>query len=453
MKKLSLTLGVIFYCLNPALTQNITYSYIPLSYDSNYIIRCNDIEKVYCKKSKYILYSFRLLTNNRYEKINYSRTKNTISIIKGYYEYDNEGFLYVNNREIPNKKNIKECEKYLVNESGIYKVSSTGRIANYPNFWKTKSLIYYKENYFNPYTGKYLYEKVKIRNAIKNDESCCASYTTKNNNLHNKYIELTKKILPDYTDIITNSYAAPELFIKSINNKEVTYEIDTSDSGVQKFLTTILHESIHQKTFNLSTDTTFGYYLPNSQNISVGRKNNYYESEELVESIDESEFLNLYPFMVDFIFCYLFEAQMSSNLNGIYGILSEFNAYAIETNAINQIIANSKDTSINLLREKCISKAFCIPDYYYGFNIMIGLYLEHALKYRKEFVEIFKSDIQLREAYTKINLFFEQQLRVYNQNVKSGILSENYDYTKQDGFESTLVLYNRLKPLLDEFKI
>lgn len=453
MKIYRLIILLIVLDFNISNAQTISYKFTPQTYDSNYIIRCNDIDKVYYNGSKYILYSFRLLTNNRYEKINYSRTKNTISIIKGYYKFDDEGYLYVNIRELPNKKNIAECEKYFVNEAGIYKVSSLGRIADSPNFWKTESPIYYKENYFNPYTGKYLYDKVNLRNSIKDDEICCSNYVTKNNDLHNKYIELSNKILPDFTDIITNSYAAPELFIKAINGKEVNWEIDTSENGVQEFFTTILHESIHQKTFNLSTDTSFGYYLPNFQNISVEKKYNYYESEELLGTIDTSELFSLYGYQIDFIGNYLFEEQMSSNLNGIYGILNEFNAYAIETNAITQIISNSKDTSVKFLLKQCLHQANFIPDYYYCFNIMIGLYLEHALKYRKEFVEIFKSDIQLREAYTKINMFFEQQLSVYDQNVKSGILSEEYDYQKQKGFESTLILYYRLKPLLDEFKI
>ncbi len=453
MKKYRLIILLILLDFNISIAQNITYSFFPQTFDSNYIIRCNDVENVYCNKTKYLLYSFRLLTNNRVEKINYSRTKNTISIIKGYYKFDDEGYLYVNNRELPNKKNIIECEKYFVNEIGIYKVNTMGRIAESPNFLKTESLIYYKENYFNPYTGKYLYGKISPRNSTKEDGNCCSDYLTKNNDLHNKYIQLSKKILPDYTDIITNSYAAPELFIKAVNGKEVNWEIDTSENGAQKFFTTILHESIHQKTFELSTDSSFGYYLPQIQPISVAIKNIYYESEELLVSIDTSELYSLHDFSFDFITYYLFDEESSSNLTGIYGILNEYNAYAIEVSAINQIIANLKDTSIKSLKEDCVHLAQFIPSYYYSINIMIGLYLEHSLKYRNECIEIFKSDIQLREAYTKINLFFEQQLILYDQNVKSGLLSEEYDFQKQEYIQSTLKVYNRLKPLLDEFKI
>lgn len=451
MKKLSLILGLIAFCLNVAFTQNVTYSYIPQFRDSNYIIRCYDIDKVYYNITKHMLYSFRLLNNNRFEKINYSRKKNSISTTGGYYKMNDDGFLYTNSNEVPKKKNYKECFKYYVKENALYNVSSTGNISASPYLWKSENPSYFKENYFNPLTGKYLYGRARTA-VVKNKTNCCVDYLTKNNDLENKFIVLAEKVIPEYSEILKNNYAAPESFTKAIDDVEVKWIPDNSDSFAQNFLLTVLHETVHQKNFEQSSDTSFAYYLPKKPIVIVSKKNNYYESSELIETIDTNEYFNLHDFMASFIGNYLFADRMSSNVQGIYGILDEFTAYANQANAVLQIIPLWQDTSLSLLTKDCNFEAYYIPAHFYCFNLMIGWYIEHATKYQTDMVDIFKNDLQLRKAYTEINTFFEGQMTVYNEQVKTGFFPEHYDYTTRQSFESTLSVYNRLKPMLDEFK-
>ena len=282
------------------------------------------------------------------------------------------------------------------------------------------------------------------------NSSYSTEYSTDNKLMHQKFIDATNKFFPEYTAIVTNSYANPEQYIRREDNKVMEFENDTTDKNVQENLLTVLHESIHQKNYELSNEYICGYYIGDNQFSQVYFDDSFYPSEDLRLTIDSAELDALSIHQSNLVNTYLFSDVFFSNSEGIYGLLNEFTAYAHGSKAaINQL--KCVESKIELKKE-FFSNVYDIPNLYYTFNIMIGWYLEHAIKCRPELVNVLNNDLKLRKAYTKINQLFEQQLEIFNQEIYTYTLPSTGEDTIPENFESVLITYNRLKPLLDKFK-
>ena len=105
------------------------------------------------------------------------------------------------------------------------------------------------------------------------------------------------------------------------------------------------------------------------------------------------------------------EARSTSNVQGLYGLLEEFNAYHHGAKAQFEVMSQAPDIetsgSTNLLNS------------YYEFNIFMAYYLKYARENRKDIYAIFIGDTELRTAYTLIELSWRELVTNIYSNKKS----------------------------------
>lgn len=431
-----------------------SYFYVPREIDTNFNIKCVGIEKVFCRSTKTNTQTLRLLENKRFEQLWYSKNKRSIVSKGGFYKISKKNVLYLNSYKVPNWTNYKKCIKYKINDGNLYKVLSKNKnVADKPDMLATTDNNFYRERNYNAVRREYWFGNLARGTHKFSNASCSTGHLSASKYVHQKFIDATKKFFPEYESIITNSYAAPESYQKRINNQEVKFKIDTSENFLNDILLTVLHESIHQKNYELSSDSTFAYYISKNKIVKTNINLSYYKSQDIIEVIDTNELYNFSFHAFDMVLSYLLKQNISSNVNGIYGLLDEFSAYAHAAKANLLACEQMQNLPKNKLRKICTDNAYDIPTTYFSFNIMIGWYLDYAVKHRPELVSTLESDLQLREAFTSINQLFEQQIEIYNKQVELGILPANFNYSQRNYFEVVLSTYQRLKPLLDNFKI
>ena len=450
MKKLSLLLGVIVYCLNPISAQYVSYNYEPHVKEIIPEYKCPEVNKVYCSSTKYSTKSLRLLDDNKYERLAYSKNRKTITIADGFYKLTKKNFLYLNRYKMPRWYNYKHCNKYLLAKESIYYSYDTEE--EKPLMSATVDPSFYKETNFNPLRGEYYFGRLGYSGGSLNS-SCSTKYLSVNTYIKQKYIEVTQEHIPEYEDLITNSFAGPSSLTKYIDDKPVRTKTDTSDTHLAGLFETVIHESIHQKNYELTSDSLYGYYISESKSSFVPFDESLYTSDALYESIDTNEFFGFNAFSFHIINEYLFNTELVSNKLGIYGILNEFTAYAHEAKVALKLSQLNLDSTTSKLSSNALFNVKSIPNFYYSFNIMIGWYLEYAKLYDDEAYQKMYANQELRKAYTEINNLFENSINNYDQLVNSHIFPKEYDFKNNEDYTTLLKAFERQQNLLNEFKL
>lgn len=443
---------LIFLSINvKAQTNEVTYSYMPYKKSEiDTLASQKNASKVFVwKMDKYRAISFRLLNNNTYEQFHYTR-KTIDRTDGGHYVISNKNILYLGTPKVPKWYSLKKYEKYFISPEGLHGIRPKGKVNTDPTYLYTTDERAYQAWNFNVISNKYYYGKQRWHwhiNSYSKEDGGLGLFEL----IEKRFIKLSQQYIPEYVSLLSTSYAPIQDYEKEINNNYVRIKNDTSTIGLLAMLGTVIHESIHQKQFELSDEHFFGYYLPGEE-LKAKKNASIFKSEELFNSKTDSLVFYLDNINYSRIYTYL-NGSVSSNINGIYGLLDEFSAYA-HTAYINIKLLNKHitDSIFHDLVEQELDDVKSIPDNFYCFNYMIAWYLDFAQKNYPELYNELLANKELRETYTKINTFFEEQLEKYYEMEKSNTVL-NTIYKQNKKYRVILEAYESKKPLLEQFKI
>lgn len=268
-----------------------------------------------------------------------------------------------------------------------------------------------------------------------------------------KLVDFTKKYLPEYEKLISENCVNPYDIKKYINGKKVKNDLVNSEESFHNSFITILHESIHKKYEVESERDLLCYFINLDKNIYVKPDYGFYHSYYLINVIDNDEIRTITDNSYEYIITYLFTKDYNSNIKGIYGLLSEYNAYAHEYNAILKLSQLNDDTLNQNVKEDALKEVINIPDIYYAFNLMIGWYIEYAKQFEVDSYQKLYESFDLREAFAETNCIFESMMETYNKMVNDEIIDKHYDYLNNLDYEGLIELYDKQKEELNKFKI
>ncbi|MBX2958927.1 MAG: hypothetical protein KF732_03125 [Flavobacteriales bacterium] len=445
MKTLATIVLLIFWVnIYKAQIESTYYGYSPFNKSELDTIETKYASKVYVKLDKHRASSFRFY-DNLYQEIHYTR-KEVEKTNGGQYVISKKNILYLGTSKVPKWYSLKKYRKYFVSQEGLHSFNDKGDISPTPHYKYTSDERIYSAWNFNVLSNRYYYGK---RRGYWNLET----FGKENGGvglyefIENRYLELSNQYAPEYASLLSTSYAPIQNYNKEINNKVVQMKNDTSTLSLLAMFSTVIHESIHQKQYDLSTENYHGYYVPENE-IKAKKCSTIFKSELLIKVDTTSAAYIFDAINFERILGYLYGHSLS-NSYGIYGIMDEFSAYAHTANISLKLHQKlSPDSLSGFFLENDIEE---IPNNFYCFNFMIAWYLEFAQKnYPDTYKELY-SNKEFRKAYTLINAFFEQQLERYfkleeNETVK-------YKYKQLNRYKNLINAYESKKPLLDEFKI
>jgi hypothetical protein len=285
---------------------------------------------------------------------------------------------------------------------------------------------------------------------------CLASINAQNEQKVKAYIlNVAKKCCTNAYEILDNDSAESIAFFLKNN----TENISVSDFG------TVVHESLHQLDFTLSFDIKkfdnkedygsfpYAYFIDRDIKIYVPRKN-VFKVDELHSNYFPEEVKKLFRYSTYIyndnsnnvftkhkaygaIFGESF-SKLSSNQDGIYGLLEEFNAYYHGVNAEFELL-KSNQTEIKFTGA---SNIICS---YYEFNIFMAYYIKYAKEKNREVYDLLMNLKELRVAYT----LMEKNWRTLLTNIYTSEHANKYPVESNED----VLFTNELKTIMNKFMI
>lgn len=333
-------------------------------------------------------------------------------------------------------------ESYFVNDIVFYSTLNRDRMTLDVGTYYLKNKILYltekdmkknrngivpvsKEDLKVPYKFNTLFAFSSFKRiSIKKEELQILSQCS--DEFRSKFLSLLQKNIPNYYEVIANNYIGPLQVNHFLNDKQVKWNRNTSDSAVMYLFGIIGHESIHK--FN--NKVTNKILITPGEYIEVKRT-------ETLPTIDMIPFFeqtcnvdNIYRFNA-----YCNSSGSTSSVYGVYGMLDEFSAYYHETN-ITYIMYNQYKNKLDLedvIKGDFLSSVFA----YYEFNLFIGGYLSYLKNNNtKNYNEIINNK-NFCLAYSKINELFgslteKLEKEFVNDNLLKEINELHLNSTKQD---------------------
>lgn len=227
---------------------------------------------------------------------------------------------------------------------------------------------------------------------------------------------------------------------KYMINNGVSYLKNDFISG----LGTTVHECLHGYDNDLSKglqwdDNTYpiAYFIDKDIVISFQGKR-LFKTDKLHNSFFPKEIKNMFRYGT-----YIYSngpADASSNQWGIYGLLEEFNAYYHDIKAqIEYYNCNYAGNKNELMFGNEINA-------YYEFNTFMAYYLLYAKKYKKDDYEYIMSNIEMRKAYSLIEVNWQSLLTEVFQDRDLGLRFADLSMDAK--------LYNTdLQEVMNDFKL
>ena len=388
------------------------------------------------QKSKSSVYILHLRDNNKYEVLEFLKSKDIYLIIS-----------------------MSDTGNYVTKKKlGIQTISFTSE--------KKKKLIV-KGTYFI-YKDK-LYEKLldpfkKIYKAVITIDTGYQQTIPYEKNKKNKEIKkeytksffLTniKKYSTSYLDVITKSYCGPGCYkrMTGIGDGTVEWNGDTTYGTLIGDYSTMTHETTHQHNRYLDYNWKTGLWTEIvlvEPGITITYSQTPTFNSELFISIVPKEApkkIFRYDLYVSV------GAFPSANLSGIYGLMDEFSAYRsgtrVSIEAANTSIKLNDKEKIKFFENQAIGEYFA----YYEFRLFIAWYLEYAQKNKPDIYKKLIENTNLRIAFTLLDDGYSNDLKELEKLVKKYPIF-SYDYNEKEYVQYVKELLVDHEKTLTKFKI
>lgn len=233
----------------------------------------------------------------------------------------------------------------------------------------------------------------------------------------------TDKAKSDFLRYLAQNYTSNGIAILNAeeNIKDYTvYARGTSHQQMIESFSTVIHESCHGYNFNIGFDhmkkssdfsNTQGYYISPTIKLAVPQLKTYRSTQlnKVVPKAWQKDIFRYDTYVGD-------GSEVSSQVNGIYGMIDEFDAYyqgskaSIELQTYYETFCDYSDTECwaDYLSEPASSLYA-----YYEFRLFIAWYLKYA---KQKHPDVYKETINnqnLRVAFTLINDLYANLLDEY----------------------------------------
>jgi hypothetical protein len=222
------------------------------------------------------------------------------------------------------------------------------------------------------------------------------------------YVGLTNKYVSPFTPIIEKHYCGPSCYYTVINGQAVAWDGDTARGALFSEFETVIHETVHHC-------NGFGNALIQPGIIIDMQRSDRFKSEEVKAIIPADAPNQIFRYKT-----YLGEgAGVSSNVDGIFGLMDEFSAYQNGCTAATL----AADKAFSLGDEKTgkalLGQARGTYFAYYEFALFIAWYLEYAEQFYPEMYTKFMANKNLRVAFTLNEMLYLETLRKMDSLSKS----------------------------------
>lgn len=399
-----------------------------------------------------LFFSINLFSNVDYARV-YIINKNPLQILHlkedGSFElikYNQINIDYLPVEVIETGK-YKEVLCFIIFNSFNKKHSLMNGIKIYKNGVLYKNFFTHKKEYKTADTNTYhsFLAKPKIRpEKIENHEM------TLENHARNYHTKIAHKYTPAFDYLIKTSYCGHGCYNTYVNEVKIDWKGDTSSLSLLNEYGTAIHETTHHH--NVYTRFLNGYW---NKRYFVGPE---IEIEVPITGTYRSElFITMVPAEAPYkILRYKLyigvRSLVSSNIEGIYGLMDEFSAYRNDLKAcidgMNKALELNDEKIYDIFYDQALDVYFA----YHEFNLFISWYLQYAEKKYPEVYKNLMSNKNLRITYTLIEKLFKEDVEFIHKTAKN-YPTYKYDYLEERYTNYTNNLLKDNEIILDKFKI
>lgn len=388
------------------------------------------------QKSKSSVYILHLRDNNKYEVLEFLKSKDIYLII---------GMSDTGNYVTKNKLGIKtisftsEKKKKLI-VKGTYFI--------YKDKLCEKPIDPFKKIYKASITLDTGYQKTIPYQQNKKNAEIKKEWTK------SFFLSNIKKYSPSYLNVITEYYCGPGCYkqMTGVGNETVDWNGDTSYTTLINDYSTMTHETTHHNNRYLNYDWDKNLW---SQIVLVepGIEITYDETPTFHSELFISIIPKEAPQKIFRYGLYVSKGAFpSANLSGIYGLMNEFSAYRngtrVAIEATNTAIKLNDKEKIKLFESQAIGEYFA----YYEFRLFIAWYLEYGQKNKPDIYKKIMDNTNLRIAFTLLDDGYKNDLVELERIVKKYPIW-SYDIFEKDNVEYLKTLLIDKEKTLTKFRI
>jgi len=263
---------------------------------------------------------------------------------------------------------------------------------------------------------------------VKAPETPAAPTKTKENNygyeagfdaaawVKSYYIGLTDKYVSPFTPIIDKHYCGPSCYYTVINGQRIEWDGDTARVELFSEFETVIHETVHHC-------NGFGNALIQPGIIIDMKRSERFKSEEVKAIIPADAPNQIFRYKT-----YMGEgAGVSSNVDGIFGLMDEFSAYQNGCTAATLAAEKAFSLGDEKTGKALLGQARGTYFAYFEFSLFIAWYLEFAEQFYPEMYKKFMANKNLRVAFTLNEMVYMQTLQKMDTLAKTPGAYSVYD--------------------------
>lgn len=279
---------------------------------------------------------------------------------------------------------------------------------------------------FNP-PGNYVGERPFSPNNVvgtETNEEVNATFPTRfqeivsRDLIENKNPEVENGEARSYLLNLAKNYCSDAYSILTYDpNENISQWVDDfTEKGIVDDFSTVVHETLHGYDHKLGGFNSNGYFIskgielvvPHQKFINSNKLNNF------VPASIRSQLSRYELYIGD-------GSDMSSQLNGIYGILEEYNGYYHGLKAVVELKkANAPHAQNDWISDELES--------FWEFDLFVAWYLQLCQQQYPDVYQSLMNDTKLRVAYTLIHRNFAQLAQEIKQH---SVISKNYSTSKE----------------------
>lgn len=219
-------------------------------------------------------------------------------------------------------------------------------------------------------------------------------------------LQFCKTFAPAYVPLLQTHYSSPNSWARLVDGKPSSIAFNSNiHSDLYREFETIIHESTHKKN---SEEVLFvcpenAFYTTADERTLI---NQLFKSEKIGLLLPTDVQERVFRFKT-YVGLY---SGVTSNQNGIWGLLDEYTAYQNGCRASIMAYDNALLKGDTTMALTCIEESVKTYFAYYEFRLFIGAYLKYAALYHPDLYNNILAFTTLRKAFTLNTILFETNL-------------------------------------------
>lgn len=388
---------------------------------------CSDSVKVFTYSfGRNHLHVLRLYETGNYEHLLFSKTKVSIDsgqFIKSYLKLKFES----KSRQV-GSKSMKDKIIFIRNEK-IYDKYWKAVLQKNNYSVRTFDEIYRRSNDFNPLTKKYFVQSVSKDKKISG---------------HKVYfLQLLNQFAPHYKEFIDSNYCGPGCYLTVVKNGTKVPNKDTVNDKLFGDFNTMIHETTHHFNFHrkilIDPDIIIDY--PAIKPFESQLINSIVSNEAKAKIFRYTTYLS--P-----------QSKLSSNVNGIVGLMDEYSAYRNGTKASVDAAIKAKAQGNEKRTIDFLEEALSTYYAFYEFNLFVAWYLEYGAVRRSHLHHELLKNTNFRIAYTLLEQGFKEDIENLTDLIEENkSLEWRYKYYEENYAQYCKNLLIKKEGILNQFRV